>query len=45
MLNEGEAETVEEEYIYNEPQPPIPRPQGRKPKVPPPPPQQRRSEL
>ncbi|KAI0332133.1 hypothetical protein GY45DRAFT_1247491 [Cubamyces sp. BRFM 1775] len=46
LLNEAEPETVEEEYIYNEPPLAVPRGgAGRKPKVPPPPPQQRRSEL
>lgn len=45
-LNEVQPETVEEEYIYNEPPPPLaPGGARRKPKVPPPPPQQRRSEL
>ncbi|KAI0819500.1 hypothetical protein BC628DRAFT_1342152 [Trametes gibbosa] len=45
-LNEAQPETVEEEYVYNEPPPPVmPGGQRRKPKVPPPPPQQRRSEL
>ncbi|KAI0664604.1 hypothetical protein C8Q70DRAFT_2688 [Cubamyces menziesii] len=45
LLNEAEPDTVEEEYIYNEPPLAVPRGAGRKPKVPPPPPQQRRSEL
>ncbi|KAJ2990926.1 hypothetical protein NUW54_g8336 [Trametes sanguinea] len=48
LLNEAQPETVEEEYIYNEPPvvPPRGAGPGRKPnKVPPPPPTQRRSEL
>ncbi|KAI8989643.1 hypothetical protein BD414DRAFT_507249 [Trametes punicea] len=45
LLNEAQPDTVEEEYIYNEPPAVPPRGAGRKPKVPQPPPQQRRSEL